>query len=150
MITTLFRLHSSPDLDSLNSNIYCQNTASVTLSYKLTRMKIQIGAILLVLVLCVIPCYASSKVVARNDSTKQAVDDKAIAIVCQRKEIKQWIRELNAARKTNRNAGKAAFDVVDHKGNVYTVHVFENRADHTATFNWYEVDIKTGKVNAQF
>ncbi len=113
-------------------------------------MKRQIGIFFLALALYATPCQANPGFVGKYDSNKQTAENKAIAIVCQRKEIKEWIKELDVARKTNRATGKAAFDVSDHKGNVYTVQVFENRPDHTATFNWYEVDIKTGKVTAQF
>jgi len=30
------------------------------------------------------------------------------------------------------------------------VHVYEDLPDHTATFNWYEVNVKSGKVTKLF
>jgi hypothetical protein len=40
---------------------------------------------------------------------------------------------------------------IDHiEDNKYVVHVYEDMVDHTATYNWYYVDIKTGEVTAMF
>lgn len=39
----------------------------------------------------------------------------------------------------------------DHKsGNEYVFHYYEMMSDHTATINWYEVNIKTGKITSMF
>ncbi len=36
---------------------------------------------------------------------------------------------------------------IDHKdGNIVTIHLYEIAGDHTATWDWYEVDITTGKA----
>ncbi len=36
---------------------------------------------------------------------------------------------------------------IDHKdGNLVTIHLYEIAGDHTATWDWYEVDITTGKA----
>ena len=39
----------------------------------------------------------------------------------------------------------------DHKsGNKYVFHYYEFVTDHTATINWYDVNIRTGKITAEF
>lgn len=39
----------------------------------------------------------------------------------------------------------------DHKsGNKYVFHYYEFVTDHTATINWYNVNIRTGKITAEF
>jgi hypothetical protein len=77
---------------------------------------------------------------------KQTGEDRAIAFVIQRKEVKDWMKELETAKKQHKHPGNAGFMVTDHHGSIYTVQVFESFPDHNATFNWYTVDLKTGKV----
>ena len=50
-------------------------------------------------------------------------------------------KDFNGQAGTSRLGGRVAFSVEGHKGEVYTVHVFQKLPDHTATFNWYEVDL---------
>lgn len=43
--------------------------------------------------------------------------------------------------------------VIDHEdkaANAFIIHVYEVKDNHTATFNWYEYDKKTGQVTAEF
>ena len=40
---------------------------------------------------------------------------------------------------------------VDHEENgIYFIHVYEVKDGHTATFNWYTVDKKTGSMKKEF
>ncbi len=83
-------------------------------------------------------------------TTEKLKEDKAIALVSERKDVQAWKKNFNGPAGTSRLGGRVAFSIEGHKGEVYTVHVFEDLPDHTATFNWYEVDLSTGKVTAQF
>jgi hypothetical protein len=89
---------------------------------------------------------------ANNNSgtTEKLKEDKAIALVSKRKDVQAWKKNFNGPTGTSRLGGRVAFSIEGHKGEIYTVHVFEDLPDHTATFNWYEVDLSTGKVTPQF
>ena len=41
-------------------------------------------------------------------------------------------------------------EVLDQNTNAWKVHVYEIVEDHTATYNWYNVDVDTGKVDQEF
>jgi hypothetical protein len=75
-----------------------------------------------------------------------AAEKKALDIVCRQREVKLWQKQLA----TTKGAGKAAFIVTHDKGNNYTVQVMEDRPDHYVTFNFYHVDVRTGKVKKDF
>lgn len=49
-----------------------------------------------------------------------------------------------------KNVPNGKIEVDNEQEGKYNVHVFEVKNGHTATFNWYAVDIKTGNPVAQF
>lgn len=49
-----------------------------------------------------------------------------------------------------KNVPNGKIEVDNENEGKYNVHVYEVKNGHTATFNWYTVDIKTGKPIAQF
>ncbi len=55
--------------------------------------------------------------------------------------------KLAADHYQSENGQKPPITEVDHKdGNLITIHLYEDAEDHTATWDWYEVDITTGKA----
>ena len=62
------------------------------------------------------------------------------------------IRELDEVKSYLKNVPNALVDLesVDEETNTYLVHVYEIKNGHTATFNWYTVDKKTGEITAEF
>lgn len=93
---------------------------------------------------------------AKSNGTKavsaraaQLKEDRAIALVFKRKDVQDWKKNFNGPEGTSRLGGRIAVQVEGHKGDVYTVHVYEDLPDHTATFNWYEVNVRTGAITAQ-
>jgi hypothetical protein len=73
-------------------------------------------------------------------------EKKALAIVCQRPEVKRWEKLLIHTK----GAGKAGFIVTHDAGDNYTVQVMEDRAEQDVTFNFYHVNVKTRKVKKDF
>jgi hypothetical protein len=77
---------------------------------------------------------------------------RALAIVSARPEVKKFLLAL----KNTKIKGSSAHVEFDRKeGTDLVVHVYEYVPDdaesgHTATFNWYHVNAKTGKVSAEF
>lgn len=77
---------------------------------------------------------------------------KAVALVSARADVKKFLREI----KNSKIKGSSAQVEFDRKeGNDFVVHVYEYVPDdaesgHTATFNWYHVNAKTGKVSTEF
>ena len=69
---------------------------------------------------------------------------RALQIVSRRPEVRAYSRRLRARGKT----AHVALDSEDRKA--FSIHVFEEvqqgASSHTATFGWYEVDRKTGRV----
>lgn len=77
----------------------------------------------------------------------------AVQLISRRPEVKAWKREIAAAAKSR---GVSAHIELDRtEAGEYVVHVYEDVPDgdgssHTATFNWYYVNQKTGKVRKEF
>lgn len=81
----------------------------------------------------------------------QSPEDKAIDLVKSRKEVKAWLALFKSPGNTSPKTGGSPVLAIDsHQGSVYKIHVFEDMPDHQATFNYYEVDLKTGKIIATF
>ncbi len=78
-----------------------------------------------------------------GDKAGQSKEDQAIDLVYRRADVKAWLKLF--PRGTSKLGGHAAFTADHDEGDVYSVHVYEDLPDHTATFNWYEVNLKTGK-----
>lgn len=73
-------------------------------------------------------------------------EDQARNLVAQQPEVAQFIKDLAVQKK------KVHIDVAPEDAGSYSVHVYEVVDDgdgmaHTATFAWYKVDRKTGKVS---
>lgn len=73
-------------------------------------------------------------------------EDQARDLVAQQPEVAQFIKDLATQKK------KVHIDVAPEDAGSYSVHVYEVVDDgdgmaHTATFAWYKVDRKTGRVS---
>lgn len=66
----------------------------------------------------------------------------AVSLVRERPEVKDFLDNIEHAN--------VYYSHEDPERNAWVIHVVENLSDHTATFNWYEVDKVTGSVRAQF
>ncbi|MDO8486861.1 MAG: hypothetical protein Q7S45_01000 [Candidatus Curtissbacteria bacterium] len=66
--------------------------------------------------------------------------EQAVASVKNLPEIQDYLKRVPN--------GKIEVDSGDESE--YSVHVYEIKDGHTATFNWYSVNIKDGKVKPQF
>ena len=66
----------------------------------------------------------------------------AIARVRGLAEVKSYLEQVPNAR--------VEIDSFDQETNTYLVHVYEIKNGHTATFNWYTINQKTGKITPQF
>ena len=68
--------------------------------------------------------------------------DEAVAQVRGLAEVKSYLE----------NVPNALVDLesADDETNTYLIHVYEIKDGYTATFNWYTVDKKTGKITAEF
>jgi hypothetical protein len=80
----------------------------------------------------------------KSKAVKKTNEDLAIDFVWRRPEVKAWLKLFPHG--TSKLGGHAAATAdLDH-GEIYSVHVYEDLPDHTATFGWYDVNVKSGKV----
>lgn len=75
-------------------------------------------------------------------SWNQGARTAVVARISSLPEVKEYLRAVPS--------GQVVIDHEDKETNSYLVHVYEVKDGHTATFNWYEVDKKTGKITTDF
>ena len=68
--------------------------------------------------------------------------DEALAKVRELTEVKDYLKRVPNS--------KIDVESADEEKNTYLIHVYEIKNGHTATFNWYNVDKKTGEITAEF
>lgn len=68
--------------------------------------------------------------------------NEAIVKVRKLAEVEGYLEQVPNAR--------VEVDSTDQETNTYLVHVYEIKNGHTATFNWYTVNKKTGEITAEF
>ena len=79
-----------------------------------------------------------------------AQEDKAIKLVNQRSEVKNWLKLFKGPGNTSpKTGGKPSWQVDREKGDLVSVKVAEDMADHQVTFGFYEVNLRTGKVTKE-
>jgi hypothetical protein len=83
-----------------------------------------------------------------DQASKKSKEDRAIDLVWRRPDVKSWLKLFPKGK--SKLGGHAAASVDHQQGDVYSVHVYEDLPDHTATFNWYDVNLKTGKITKMF
>ena len=72
----------------------------------------------------------------------KSAENTAIAKVSALPEVIEYLRSVPS--------GRIVIDHEDKETNSYLIHVYEVVDDHTATFNWYEVDKTTGEITKDF
>ncbi|AKM79499.1 MAG: hypothetical protein UX85_C0005G0052 [Candidatus Beckwithbacteria bacterium GW2011_GWB1_47_15] len=78
-------------------------------------------------------------------------NDKAVSLVKDIPEVQEWLNLFTGPDGTSASTdGRPIIEVDGVDGNIYTVHAYEWVSDHTATFNWYYVDLETGEVKDFF
>lgn len=87
---------------------------------------------------------------AKKAPTGKITEEKAVDLVMAMPDVKQFFKNV-----TKSKLAKPVIDVDRKEGNAYVVHVYEVVNDgpetsHTATKNWYYVDINTGKIKTEF
>ena len=100
---------------------------------------------------------ASKPVVAKPKAGKSG-EDRAVDLVWAQNDVRAWKKNFKGADAISKLGGHAEVtadpDNDANKGHAakdnYVVHVYESLPDHTATFNWYSVNVKTGRVQKQF
>lgn len=77
---------------------------------------------------------------AEQTGSSKITTEQARMVVQNLPEVQDYLKEVPNGQ----------VEVDNEQEGEYNVHVFEVKNGHTATFNWYTVDIKTGKPVAQF
>jgi len=116
---------------------------SETVTWVLLSGIIVFGAVMLFLY------FSKNKVDTANQASqipqaavKQIISpNEALAKVRELAEVKSYLEQVPNA--------KVEVDSTDEETNTYLVHVYEIKNGHTATFNWYTVDKKTGKITPE-
>lgn len=102
------------------------------------------NSILLILIFAaILGAYAYQKAnpsEPEHIGSSKITSEQAVENVKKLPEVKDYLKEVPN--------GKVEMDNEDE--GKYNVHVYEVKNGHTATFNWYRVSIKDGKVEEQF
>lgn len=77
-------------------------------------------------------------------------ESEAIVIVKSQPEVKSWLSLFNSKNGTSKLGGGSVTTVDRVENGKYVIHVYESLPDHIATFNWYLVDVSSGKVTKEF
>ena len=84
-------------------------------------------------------------------STKIISEKDAIKLVKNLPEVKNWLSLFSQPDGSNMKTGGKPFIDLDHQDdNTYFIHAYELTTNHLATFNWYDVDKKTGNIKSEF
>jgi len=78
-------------------------------------------------------------------------EEEAINLIKKLPEVKEWLALFTGPGGTSPiTGGKPVIQVDSKSAEEYTIHIYENLSDHIATFNWYDVNSKTGKIMPVF
>ena len=97
----------------------------------------------------------NSASVVEDNHLDEKGEEIAISIIRDLPEVKKWINSFTEPDGTSPKTGGFPVTRVDRvEGSVYVIQVFERVPDimstHAATFNWYEVNLETKEVKAEF
>lgn len=73
---------------------------------------------------------------------KTISQEEAVQIVENLPEVKDY--------KSRVKNSQVEYDHLNEDENKWVIHVYEQLSDHTATFNWYEIDKNTGEFSKMF
>ena len=92
----------------------------------------------------ILPHTTSMEVQAAKKKLTKAQAKKKLTKAQAKKKVIKYLKKKKLWKKSYRLE-------YDHKsGNKYVFHYYEFVTDHTATINWYDVNIRTGKITAEF
>ena len=78
-------------------------------------------------------------------------EEEAINLVRNLPEVTEWLSLFTEPGDTSPTTGGKPMIIIDSKSEQgYSVHIYEQLSDHTATFNWYSVNSKTGEITSTF
>ena len=78
-------------------------------------------------------------------------EKEAIKLVTNLPEVKNWLSLFSQPDGSSQKTGGKPFIDLDHQDdNTYFIHAYELTTDHLATFNWYDVNKKTGNIKSEF
>lgn len=60
------------------------------------------------------------------------------------------VKKLPEVQQYLKDAPNGKVEVDNELAGEYNVHVYEIKNNHTATFNWYRVSIKSGEIRSEF
>jgi hypothetical protein len=91
------------------------------------------------------------KAIVNHDNSDKAEADRAIQAVIDLPETRAWLALFCGPDGTGPAiGGRPSFTVDRREGGRWIVHAFESTSTHTATFNWYAVDLTNGTVQPEF
>lgn len=94
--------------------------------------------IIFVIVLVGLGLYANQSK-PENTTSSSPTREQAVENVKKLPEVQQYLEDVPNGK----------VDVDNKDEDEYLIHVYEIKNSHTATFNWYTVSIKDGKVESQ-
>lgn len=78
-------------------------------------------------------------------------EEEAINLVRNLPEVAEWLSLFTGPDNTSSATDGKPMIIIDGKSEQgYSIHVYEKLSDHTATFNWYSVNSKTGEIAPMF
>ena len=78
-------------------------------------------------------------------------EEEAINLIKELHKVKEWLAFFTGPGGTSPTTdGKPIIEVDSKISEGYSIHVYEMLSDHTATFNWYDVNSKTGEIIPMF
>lgn len=101
----------------------------------------------------IVACVMAASVAAVSPGVTSLQENTSIEAQAARKKLtkKQARKKVVKYLKKNKIWNKDYYLEYDHKsGNKYVFHYYEMMSDHTATVNWYDVNIRTGKITPEF
>ncbi|OGC54519.1 hypothetical protein A3B64_04965 [candidate division WWE3 bacterium RIFCSPLOWO2_01_FULL_37_24] len=67
-----------------------------------------------------------------------------------RQQAVENVKNLPEVKEYLKNVPNGKVEVDNELEGEYNVHVYEVKDEHTATFNWYRVSIKSGEIRSEF
>ena len=97
------------------------------------------------------PPVVSPRLQPISPEEKFISEEEAINLIKELPKVKEWLALFTGPGGTGPTTGGKPMVEVDSKSaEGYTIHVYEILSDHTATFNWYDVNSKTGEIIPMF
>lgn len=92
---------------------------------------------------------------AKKAKHHRLTESDALSIVAKRPEVKAWQQRISTDPHAKSRGCSAHVEMDRQENGAFIVHVYEDVPDgdgssHSATFNWYHVNIATGKVSTEF